>query len=181
MRTLRMLGKGRMRIRRALIGIVPLLIVLAVAAGAQAQDPSDIVQWSARLRSGQHVRPGEKVVAVLAAQIKDGWHIYSITQPPKGPKATVISVPPKQIVRMDGQVKGPKPETLLDPNLLIPIEIYEHSASLDVPLLVNSSAKAGRAKVVIDVLFEVCNERFCLPPTTVHVPLTVTTVAVAGR
>jgi hypothetical protein len=43
-----------------------------------------------------------------------------------------------------------------------------------VPLAVAASAKPGEANGTIDVLFQTCTDRVCLPPTTAHVPLTVT-------
>src|SRR6266496_3039054 len=95
------------------------LIMLLVASTTGAQQPNDIVLWSARLRSERAIKPGEKIAGVLSASIEDGWHIYSLTQGPGGPIPTNISVPLKQIVSSDGNVSGPKPEESFDPNFLM--------------------------------------------------------------
>jgi thiol:disulfide interchange protein DsbD len=100
--------------------------------------------------------------------------MYSISQPPGGPTTTEISVPAKQVLEAAGTITGPVPQTAYDPNFEMQTEFYEGSASFNVPLVVSSKAKPRPAKVVIDVLFQVCNDTMCLPPTTVHVPLAVT-------
>jgi hypothetical protein len=66
------------------------------------------------------------------------------------------------------------PEQAYDPNFEMQTEFYEENASFRVPLAVVASAKPGEAKGTIDVLFQACTDRVCLPPTTAHVSLTVT-------
>jgi thiol:disulfide interchange protein DsbD len=149
-----------------------LAILMTLSATAFALD--DVVQWSAKLDSARPLKPGEKVFATLNAKIESGWHMYSITQPPGGPTRTIISVTPKQVLQAAGTITGPVPQTAYDPNFEMNTEFYEESASFKVPLVVGSSAKPGPATVVIDVLFQVCNDTTCMPPTTVHVPLKVT-------
>src|SRR6266496_482511 len=156
------------------------LIMLLVASTTGAQQPNDIVLWSARLRSERAIKPGEKIAGVLSASIEDGWHIYSLTQGPGGPIPTNISVPLKQIVSSDGNVSGPKPEESFDPNFLIVTEFYEHSVNFEVPLVVDPAAKSGPATAIIDVRFQTCSERLCLRPATIHVPLAVNTTRVGA-
>jgi thiol:disulfide interchange protein DsbD len=150
--------------------VVAMTTFLATTASAQ----DEVVNWSAKLDSARPLKLGDKVFAILDAEIESGWHMYSITQPPGGPTTTVISVPPKQVLQAAGTITGPVPQTAYDPNFEMDTEFYEESASFKVPLAVDSAAKPGPAKVFIDVLFQVCNDTTCMPPTTVHVPLAVT-------
>lgn len=150
--------------------VVLLLVVSTVAI--DAQQASDIVHWAAKISPVHSLKPGEKATATLDAKIEEGWHVYSISQPPGGPATTVISVPSKQAIRLDGKVTGPVPESAYDPNFEMQTEFYEESAIFKVPLVVDSTAKAGPVKGAIDVLFQACNDRLCLPPTTIQVPLT---------
>jgi thiol:disulfide interchange protein DsbD len=149
---------------------IALMLILSAAVLCAQESP---VEWTAK-GSDHALQPGEKFSIEVFAKISSGWHVYSITQPPGGPTTTVISVPSKQPFHLAGAVIGPKPQTAYDPNFEMKTEFYEEAASFKVPLVVDSKAKPGPAKVVIDVLFQVCNETTCMPPTTVHVPLNVT-------
>lgn len=151
---------------------IVLLVLWAVVT--QPQKATDVVQWSAKPDGAQAVRVGQKIAASLDAKIETGWHVYSITQAPGGPTKAEISVPAGQPFKLSGAVVGPKPESAYDPNFEMKAEFYEKAASFKVPLAVVASAKPGEAKGTIDVLFQTCTDRICLPPTTAHVPLTVT-------
>jgi thiol:disulfide interchange protein DsbD len=140
-----------------------------------------VVQWSAKLASTQPLKPGDKAFATLDVEIESGWHMYSISQPPGGPTTTVISVPPKQVLQAAGTITGPVPQTVYDPNFKMDTEFYEEAASFKVPLVVDSKTKPGPAKVVIDVFFQVCNDRTCMLATTVHVPLKVMIAAAPAK
>jgi thiol:disulfide interchange protein DsbD len=129
------------------------------------------VHWTAKLPSGPALKSGTKITADLSATIEDGWHVYSITQPPGGPLRTVITVPADQALRGDGKITGTEPHSSYDPNFQMETQYYEESVSFKVPLVVDSSAKAGPANSVVNVRFQTCNDRLCLPPTTIHVPL----------
>jgi thiol:disulfide interchange protein DsbD len=149
---------------------ISLMLILSAAVVCAQESP---VEWTAK-GPDKAQRAGEKVSVELSAKIDSGWHLYSITQPPGGPTTTVISVPPKQVLEAAGTITGPVPQTAYDPNFEMDTEFYEELASFKVPLVVDSKAKPGPANVVIDVLFQVCNDTTCMPPTTVHVPLKVT-------
>ncbi len=140
------------------------LILLALTSVcALAQDP---VHWSAS-GPATPVSSGQKFTAKVSARIDPGWHIYSITQAPGGPVATEITLLPKQPFHLAGPVIGPLPHSKYDSNFQIETEYYEQAASFKVPLTA-AKAPAGDAAVAIDVRFQVCNERQCLPATTVH-------------
>lgn len=165
-----------MRIKAISAAHVVILSLMASSAGAQ--NPSDIVKWSATCRP-QSVKAGQNLTASLQAKIEDGWHVYSITQPPGGPTATEVSVPNGQPFKQVGNVTQPKPESAYDPNFSMNTEFYEDQVSFSVPLAVDASAKTGEMKGTIDVRFQACNERFCLPAVKAHVPLSLN-VTVAG-
>jgi thiol:disulfide interchange protein len=154
---------------------VPLaLLILTQGSMSVAQSPSDVVKWSAALPSSKSLKPGAKLITRLEAKIKDGWHVYSITQPPGGPAPTIISVPRDQALRSDGEVTGTQPRSSYDPNFQMETQYYEESVRFRVPLAVYSSAKSGPANSVINVRFQTCDDRVCLPPATVHVRLSAT-------
>ncbi len=158
--------------------VMPIFFLLVVSVvSVDAQGASDVVHWSVKISSAHALNPAEKVTAILTAKIEEGWHLYSISQPPGGPMATVISVPAGQVVHTQDPIAGPMPQTAYDPNFQMETEFYEQSAQFQVPLIVNDTAKSGPAKVIIDVFYQTCNDTTCLPPTTVHVPFKVTITA----
>ena len=133
--------------------------------------PSEVVTWKASLSSSAPLKRGEKITAKLQATIKSGWHVYSISQMPGGPSPTIIGVPDGQLLSEAGTILGPLPREAYDPNFDMKTEFYERSAAFKVPLEVTATATPGAGKIVVKVRFQTCNDRICLPPSTVEVPL----------
>jgi len=148
--------------------------ILSLTLFAAAQAPDNVVLWSARLASERPLKAGQKVAAVLDASIEPGWHVYAITQPPGGPTRTQISVPMGQVVKLAGNITGPKPQSAYDSTFSMQVESYEEAVSFRVPLAVSADAKPGAIESTLDVRFQACSDRLCLPPATKHVPLNVT-------
>lgn len=152
-------------------GGVAAAIAVLIPVAAMAQTPSEVVKWHASLPAPGLVKRGGKVTAKLKAKIEPGWHVYSISQPPGGPTPTVISVPKGQRLRQVGPVTGPMPHSVYDPNFQMRTEFYRDSALFKIPLRATPKAALGAGKATIGVLFQACNDRICLPPSTVHVSL----------
>jgi len=145
-----------------------LLLAMAVAAPCQ-QHPA---QWRAAA-PGKVIQPRAKFSVQLAAEITSGWHMYSITQPPGGPAATVITVPTTQPFKLAGEIAGPPPHTAYDANFEMNTETYEDHAEFIVPVAVSSDTHPGDQRLKIDVRFQVCNDTMCMPPTTEHLTVPV--------
>ncbi|MEO7361705.1 MAG: cytochrome c biogenesis protein CcdA [Gemmatimonadaceae bacterium] len=118
------------------------------------------------------ITQGVAFTAQLHAVIPPTWHLYSMTQPPGGPVATVISLPFGSTFTMNGKVRAPDPDVALDPNFNILTETYADSVTFPVPLVARST---GRNTLAVTVAFQTCTDRFCLPPTkeTLEVTLSV--------
>jgi len=149
-----------------------LLSALAVAANAQ-ENP---VAWSA-ICSAKSVHPGQKFSAKVSAQITSGWHIYSITQAPGGPTPTEITLAAKQPFTLSGFVIGPLPHSSYDENFQLETDTYERTAAFKVPIAVAAKAPSGASAVAIDVRFQACNDRNCLPAKTIHLSAAVRIIA----
>jgi len=132
-----------------------------------SQTPEQVAHWSAVIKPAT-LKPGASAQAIVSAKIEAGWHIYSITQPAGGPTKAVVRVPDGQDFHIAGTAIGPKPETTFDKNFNMNTEFYQHSVALDLPLALDPKATAGTKKVKIDVRFQSCNDRLCLPPSTAH-------------
>jgi DsbC/DsbD-like thiol-disulfide interchange protein len=159
---------GRSIVLRPLVCFAFLLTFLPLA---KAQTPSQVVNWKASLNSSAPLKHGEKITAQLQATIRDGWHVYSISQPPGGPSPTIIGVPDGLPLSQAGTIIGPLPLEAYDPNFDMKTEFYERSAAFKVPLEVTPKAKPGSGNITIKVRFQTCNDRLCLPPSKIEVPL----------
>jgi thiol:disulfide interchange protein DsbD len=137
------------------------------AANLTAQDANPITFTLKSNAPPAPLKSGEKFTAQVIAQIKGGWHLYSLTQPAGGPAATRITLPGGQPFRLAGAIKTPSPLTDFDQNFGINTHFYEDSAIFTVPVTVASNATAGNAQLRINVFFQTCNDKYCLPPKTV--------------
>jgi len=149
--------------------LVAILLLLLAPVGALAQDP---VHWSAKLAPGT-ATPGGRIEVLVSATVDEEWHVYSITQGPGGPVATTVAVGPRAIFTRDGVIGGPKPVTAFDRNFDIDTETYEAGFTLAVPVRIAAGAPAPGATLLVEVRYQACTSRLCLPPATValNVPL----------
>lgn len=140
---------------------------------AQAQDSAPVpIHWNAALPAGTHaLQPGQKVSVALRADIDPGWHVYAFPQSPDSPViATEVTVPDGQALALAGEIKPPKAQSQLDPTVGKETAIYENSVTFDLPLKVARKAK-GKQDVEVDVRYQACSSRMCLPPRTDKVTL----------
>lgn len=145
-------------------------LLLATAIGALCQEHP--AHWSAKA-PGKALQPGAKFPVQLSAEITDGWHVYSITQPSGGPTTTVITVPAAQPFKLAGQIIAPPPHIAYDSNFEMNTETYENHAEFNAPIAITSNAHPGNQELAIDVRFQVCNDTTCMPPTTDHLKVPV--------
>jgi thiol:disulfide interchange protein len=146
--------------------LVIMAALVAVAGGAAGQQ--DPVKLSLRLAPGTvAMTPGSTFRVQLVATMDEGWHLYSITQPPGGPIATRITVSKGQVVTLDGKIEAPTPRVTFDQNFGMDTELYDGEVTFVLPLKVAADAKAGFQKITVDTYYQTCNDQFCLPPKTV--------------
>jgi len=149
------------------------ILVLGFAACACAQGAAESpVHWKV-ITPVKAVVPGEMIDVKVEAAIDGEWHLYSATTPPGGPnptKFTLLSGDPFQI---SGPIRQSKPMTQFDANFGIQTELYSGSAEFWIPLKAAPTAASGEHDVRLQVVFQVCNDRVCLPPTKVPLPVKV--------
>ncbi len=145
--------------------ILYILIFFAFAASTFAQNP---VKWELESAAkDKQIKADEKLSAKLKAEIEGDWYLYSLEQPAGGPVSTTVSLPEGSQFIIDGDVTTPKPIQKFDPNFEIETKIFKHTAEFNVPL---KAAEATRGDdLVINIRYQVCNNKLCLPPKTVKV------------
>jgi thiol:disulfide interchange protein len=153
-----------------------LVCLLFLAGAAAAQNP---VTWSIKANAPGSLNPGDKFSAQVTAQIQGGWHLYSLTQGGGGPIPTRITVPDGQPFKLAGSVRGPRPRVAMDPNFEINTETHEGRATFNVPLAAAADAPAGGQSLNVNVRYQACNDKNCLPPRTAKLSAPITLVALS--
>lgn len=145
------------------------VILFGYAPASNAQVPQNPIQWSASAgKSGVPIKPGQQLNATVTATIASGWHLYSMDQAQGGPIPTRVTVPEGQPFQLAGDVKEPPPAAKFDSNFNMQTRFFEDSVTFIVPVKVASGTLAGASEVKIDVRYQACNDRLCLPPRTAH-------------
>ena len=142
-------------VRRIQLLVVPLL--LASAGVAMAQDP---IHWSIA-RAEAKTAPGRPFLVNLSAEIEAGWHLYALEEPP-GPTPTLISIPKTSPYALDGDIVSPAPTRVFDANFGVETAFFEDHATFTLPVRVASGA--SRTPLTVEVVYQTCNDRLCLPP-----------------
>ncbi len=150
-----------------------LLLGAGVSAVGVAQVPYQTVQWSASVTSKTALKHGTQATLVLSAEVLDGWHVYSLTQPPGGPTALRVAVDENAIVRAAGRPSGSPPEKKYDPSFDLETQFYAGSFTLHIPVRLKEHAAAGWQSIPVSVRFQTCNGRECQPPRTIHLSASV--------
>ena len=102
----------------------------------------------------------------LQADIAKGWHLYSLTQKPGGPKPLRIELVGAADVLIRGVIKAPQPERTFDKNFGIETEVYSGTPRFTIPLGVPGRSPTGLRKFQVAARYQVCSETLCLPART---------------
>ena len=142
-----------------------LSLVLLLPIVAFAQNP---VSWSLESDAkGKSLKADEKFYAKLKAEIEGNWHLYAVEQPTGGPFPTNITIAENLPFAIDGKTSSPEPITKFDPNFQIDTKFFVEQAEFNIPL--KTTAEANGDDLAINVRYQVCDDKVCLPPKTVKV------------
>jgi thiol:disulfide interchange protein len=116
--------------------------------------------------SAAMIHPGEALNVIVVARIDPGWHLYSLVPtPPPGPSTTRLSITGSG-VQIAGQIAENPTIQRFDPNFEKPVSFHVSRAIFYVPVRL-SGAMYGPREIDIDVHYQTCNDRICLPPQVV--------------
>lgn len=139
---------------------IALLAALSVSLFGQKLDP---IRWNATGSSTDG-----KFLVELKATIDPGWHLYSMStpRPPIATSAKIADAPEVELFQ-------PKPIRKLDPNFESETETFERSATFYLRGKLSSGSKLG----AVDVRYQACDDKQCLPPRKKSVEITAGSVA----
>ncbi len=163
---------GALMMERGRRILISLLLAVNAAASAQQTRPQPVT-WFLSLSAVPQAGAGLVGVAELRARIDAGWHLYSMTQPPGGPRATRIEIPSDSPFRLAGPIQRPAPDTIPDANFGIMSEVHDDSVTFRLPLASGPGPRRGTNRLVVAVTWQACTSRLCLLPRTDSVTVTV--------
>lgn len=123
---------------------------------AQIVDP---VKWSTSVKKISNT----DYELITTATIDSGWHLYSQSVPENGPIATTFTFKSDANYVKKGNTKEEKGHTEQDPVFKMEIKYFDNNATFKQRIKVLKPLKT----IIGEVEFMVCDDKQCLPPTTI--------------
>lgn len=157
------------------MGIV-LLMISPFFVNAQMLDPVTYEVTEAP----ENVKAGEAFEISIKANIEGKWHLYSIANDPDaGPYPTQFSSQNPKL-QIAGNVGESDPEIEFDPNFETELGWHTSEATFTVPLAFQTDA-SGQSMIDLQVLYQVCDDKSCLPPKRKSITQAITISGVADN
>jgi thiol:disulfide interchange protein DsbD len=139
-----------------------------VAAPLDAQSPPQPVSWSVVLDppGSTGVARGDRLTLAVTAKIAEGWHVYGTDELKDGPRPLAITIPASQPFSPAGKMQAPEPDRDFDASFNQVTTFYAKTTTFKLPLAVAKDARLGAASVAVEVTFQACDGRICLPGRT---------------
>ncbi len=111
--------------------------------------------------SPAEIRVGEATVLTVTADVPSGYHLYSMTKIPDGPRQLKITIEAKTLEPL-GDWHAPKPGIEVDPNFKKAVEYYagkvDHQRTFRL-----TRGSVGELVVQVVVRGQICDEHQCIP------------------
>lgn len=126
------------------------------------------------------VKAGEVFEITIEASIEGKWHLYSVlNDPDAGPYPTKFSAKSPNFV-LAGKVSESEADIEYDPNFEAELGWHTSFASFTIPVAIRSKLK-GNQTLDIEVYYQVCDDRVCLPPKSKSIIASVEVSGVADE
>lgn len=138
-----------------------IIIVMASPFFLYAQIP-DPVKFEVT-NSPESVKAGEVFEVSVDASIEPNWHLYSVlNDPDAGPYPTEFS-PKSENFILVGEIKESAADIEFDPNFEAELGWHATYATFIIPMAIKTN-QTGTQIIDLDVFYQVCDDRVCLPP-----------------
>lgn len=123
------------------------------------------MQWRIAESPREPVRPGQEFPVGVQATVATGWHLYALDEPEDGP------VPLEFNARAEGSmtlvsVGADRPDRGPAAGSAAGVNFYQGQPRFRLRLRAEPVLMAGAVAAVIEIRYQACNERMCLPPRT---------------
>lgn len=155
------------RDRFARIVLTSTWLAIGGAPWALAQTGAPTVQWTASAKRDPADVDVHRAILEISAVVPEGWHVYALNQAPGGPTPLRVTIEEGAAARITGAVTGSSPEKRHDPSFDLDTEFYSRAFTLNFPVQSRRSLAASPS-LPLSVRFQLCSERECQPPKTIH-------------
>jgi uncharacterized protein YyaL (SSP411 family) len=135
-------------------------------------NPEHLVKAEAALDVNAAPIAGSTVLAHLTLTIAEGWHLTANPSGRPSLKPTTVKLLPSSEITLEPVTY---PEGAL--RKLVggeePVPVYEGRIQIPIMLRLGSDLPSGNREVKLQIRFQACNDRACLAPATLAVPLSI--------
>lgn len=175
-------AKVRVQVMRAAACTLALLFAAAGVkmqqAAAQVPSPKDVVAPSA-FASYDPVARGKEFQIAVVMKIRDGFHVNARKRSADYLIATDLKTDGAAGFKI-GDVTYPEGELHTFSFSKTPLNVYERTVVLKVPVTTLPDAPAGEQHIPLRLRYQACSNEVCLPPVTLPVDATINVAASAG-
>jgi len=126
----------------------------------------------------EEVLAGESFIITIDASIEGDWHLYSVlNDPDAGPFPTEFSANSPNFI-LAGDVTETEADIEFDPNFEAELGWHSSFAQFNIPVAVKTEME-GTQTLDIEVYYQVCDDRVCLPPKSKSIIATVEVIGVS--
>ncbi|MGK7369459.1 MAG: cytochrome c biogenesis protein CcdA [Candidatus Halalkalibacterium sp. M3_1C_030] len=126
------------------------------------------------------VKAGEAFEITIEATIEGKWHLYSIANDPDaGPYPTQFSSKNPKL-QLAGEASESEAQIEYDPNFETELGWHTSEATFTIPLAFQTDA-SGSTMIDLEVLYQVCDDKSCLPPKRKSITQAITVSGVADQ
>lgn len=154
----------------------------AVAAGTASQHverAGSPVQWKVAVFPRDSRSAGQEFFVAVQAVVSSGWHLYALDEPEDGPVPLEFSAQPGGPVALVS-VSAERPQRGPAAGGAAPVNFYEGQPRFRLRLRAEPVPRTGTgtgeksSRAEIEVRYQACNDRMCLPPrvATISFPVT---------
>jgi len=141
-----------------------ILLIFPFLVEAQIPDPVTFTVTDAP----QEIRAGEAFDLTLRADIEGEWHLYSVNiGADAGPFPTRFT-PANALIALTDSVRESAPVVEYDPNFKTELGWHSGEATFTIPIAFVKKVN-GSTEAVLEVNYQVCTDRVCLPPETKNI------------
>jgi len=117
------------------------------------------------VESPDTVKSAEIFNVVVEAEIDGEWHLYSaLNDPDAGPYPTTFSSASGSM-KIAGEIEESEARIVLDPNFNAKLGWHSNRAVFTIPVAFRENVQ-GKGTINLEVLYQVCDDKSCLPPKT---------------
>jgi len=126
------------------------------------------------------VEAGEVFEITVKASIDGNWHLYSIANDPDaGPYPTQFSSANPDLA-VAGEISETEPVIEMDPNFNAELGWHTNEATFTIPLAFKEKVQ-GSSVIDLEVFYQVCDDKSCLPPKTKTITASVSVEGMASE